>query len=104
MLDEVLSEQTTATWLKRFAGKVPAAPINDVAQALENPFVTENGRLQTLAHPTRGPYRLVAPPVRMTDPPPSRPAPKLGEHTDALLIEIGYDDERIASLRKSGVI
>ncbi|MDX1527389.1 MAG: CoA transferase [Gammaproteobacteria bacterium] len=104
MLDDVLSEQTTATWLKRFAGKVPAAPINDVAQALENPFVTENDRLQTLEHPTRGSYRLVAPPVRMTDPPPSCPAPRLGEHTEALLREIGYDNDRIAALKKNAVI
>ena len=104
MLDGVLSEQTTATWLKRFAGKVPAAPINDVAQALENPFVTDNDRLQTLEHPARGPYRLVAPPVRMTEPPPARPAPRLGEHTEALLMELGYSAGRISSLKKSNVI
>ncbi len=104
LLDEVLSEQTTATWLRRFAGKVPAAPINDVAQALENPFVTDGDRLQTLEHPTRGPYRLVAPPVRTTEPPPTRPAPRLGEHTDALLREIGYDDDCIAELRRNQVI
>ncbi len=104
MLDEVLSGQTTATWLRRFAGRVPAAPINDVAEALENPFVTENERLHTLEHPTRGPYRLVAPPVRTTEPAPSRPAPQLGEHTDALLKEIGYGEKRIAALRKIGII
>ncbi|HSS64847.1 MAG TPA: CoA transferase, partial [Gammaproteobacteria bacterium] len=104
MLDGVLSGQTTAAWLKRFAGKVPAAPINDVAQALDNPFVTESDRLQTLEHSTRGPYRLVAPPVRMTDPPPARPAPRLGQHTLSLLEEIGYDDSRITLLRNKGVI
>ncbi len=104
MLDEVLSQQTTATWLKRFAGKVPAAPINDIAQALENPFVTENDRLQTLEHPTRGPYRLVSPPVRMEDPAPARPAPRLGEHTEEILKGIGYEDARIASLRDRRIV
>ncbi|MDX1513038.1 MAG: CoA transferase, partial [Gammaproteobacteria bacterium] len=104
LLDEVLKTHTTAEWLKRFAGKVPASPINDVAQALDNPFVVENGRLQTLEHPSAGEFRLVAPPVRVDEPPPARPGPRLGEHTDALLKDIGYDDARIAALREAGVI
>ncbi|HEY7743122.1 MAG TPA: CoA transferase, partial [Burkholderiales bacterium] len=41
MLDRELERRTTAEWLERFAGVVPAAPVNDLAQALDNPFVTE---------------------------------------------------------------
>jgi crotonobetainyl-CoA:carnitine CoA-transferase CaiB-like acyl-CoA transferase len=104
LLDEVLSRRSTADWLSRFAGSVPAAPVNDIAQALENPFVTEHDRLQTLVHPSAGEYRLVAPPVRSAEAPPSRPAPALGEHTDALLAELGYDAQRLQALRASGVI
>jgi crotonobetainyl-CoA:carnitine CoA-transferase CaiB-like acyl-CoA transferase len=105
MLDRELQRRTTAEWLALFAGVVPAAPINDLAQALENPFVTEQGRLQTLPHRQRGSYRMVAPPVRCEgEAPPARPAPALGEHTDALLREIGYDDARIRALRDSKVI
>jgi len=105
MLDEALGARTTAEWLEIFAGKVPAAPVNDLAQALENPFVTEHGRLQTLEHPTRGTYRLVAPPVRCADAEaPARPAPALGEHTRELLADIGYDEERIERLKLRGII
>ena len=105
MLDQVLEERTTGEWLSIFAGAVPAAPINDLAQALENPFVTEHGRLQSLPHPVKGSYRMVAPPVRCAgEEAPARPAPALGEHTEALLREIGYDDTRIRSLRNSRVI
>jgi crotonobetainyl-CoA:carnitine CoA-transferase CaiB-like acyl-CoA transferase len=104
LLDEALAKRSTADWLSRFGGSVPAAPVNDIAQALDNPFVTEHGRLQTLRHPSAGEYRLVAPPVRSADTPPSRPAPALGEHTDALLTELGYDAQRLQSLRTSGVI
>ena len=104
MLDEVLAQRDTSDWLSRFAGSVPAAPVNDIAEALENPFVTEHDRLQTLVHPSAGEYRLVAPPVRTHEPPPSRPAPALGEHTDALLAALGYDAERRDRLRASGVI
>ena len=104
LLDEVLAKRSTVDWLSRFGGSVPAAPVNDIAQALDNPFVTEHGRLQTLTHPSAGEYRLVAPPVRSAETPPARPAPALGEHTDALLTELGYDARRLQSLRASGVI
>lgn len=105
MLDEALRQRTTAEWLAVFAGTVPAAPINDLAQALENPFVTENARLQTFPHPERGSFRMVAPPVRCgVDQAPARSAPALGAHTEALLREAGYDDARIAALKRSKVI
>jgi crotonobetainyl-CoA:carnitine CoA-transferase CaiB-like acyl-CoA transferase len=105
MLDRELQQRMTGAWLARFAGVVPAAPINDLAQALENPFVTEHGRLQTLPHPARGSYRMVAAPVKCAgDDAPARSAPALGEHTDALLLELGYDSKRIRALRNSRVI
>jgi crotonobetainyl-CoA:carnitine CoA-transferase CaiB-like acyl-CoA transferase len=105
LLDGALGRRATGEWLADFAGAVPAAPINDLAQALENPFVTEHGRLQTLPHPARGTYRMVASPVRCPgDEAPARPAPALGEHTETLLAELGYDDARIRALRGAGVI
>jgi succinate--hydroxymethylglutarate CoA-transferase len=39
LLDAALSERTTAAWLDAFAGQVPAAPVNDLRAALDNPFV-----------------------------------------------------------------
>jgi crotonobetainyl-CoA:carnitine CoA-transferase CaiB-like acyl-CoA transferase len=105
LLDGELGRRTTAEWLAHFAGVVPAAPVNDLAQALENPFVTEHGRLQTIPHATKGSYRMVAPPVRTSgEEAPARPAPDLGAHTDELLREIGYDEARIRALRKDKVI
>jgi crotonobetainyl-CoA:carnitine CoA-transferase CaiB-like acyl-CoA transferase len=105
MLDGELQRRTTVEWLERFAGSVPAAPIHDLAQALDNPFVTEHGRLQTLPHASRGSFRMVASPVRCADDAaPARPAPGLGEHTDAVLRELGYDESRIRGLRDSKVI
>jgi len=105
LLDRELGERTTGEWLAHFAGAVPAAPINDLAQALDNPFVTEHGRLQTLPHPVKGSYRMVAPPVQCAgEMAPAHPAPALGEQTEALLRELGYDAARIGALRDAKVI
>ena len=105
MIDRELEQRTTTEWLAVFAAAVPAAPIHDLAQALDNPFVTEHGRLQTLPHPTKGSYRMVAPPVRCAgEEAPARPAPGLGDHTEALLREIGYDGARIQALRDLKVV
>ncbi len=105
MLDEALAERTTAEWLEVFAGAVPAAPINDIKQALDNPFVTGHGRIQTLTLPGYGDFRMVAPPVRCEgDEAPARAAPKLGADTDAILGDMGYDETRIGTLRARKVI
>ena len=105
MLDEALAERTTAEWLEAFAGAVPAAPINDIKQALDNPFVTDHGRIQTLTLPGYGDFRMVAPPVRCEgDEAPARAAPRLGADTDAILGDMGYDAARIGTLRAAKVI
>ena len=105
MLDEALSAKTTEDWLKLFAGKVPSAPILDIQQALENPFVTENGKIQELVHQSGSPFRLVAPPISCPgDPAPANPAPELGQNTDELLTDIGLDASEVAKLRAQGVI
>jgi succinate---hydroxymethylglutarate CoA-transferase len=105
MLDEALSSKTTAEWLQLFGGKVPAAPINDLRQALDNPFLEERQALQELSHPEAGTFRLVASPVRVADADaPARPAPELGADTEDVLSEAGYDEHERRRLRAAGVI
>lgn len=105
-LDAVLSTADTATWLERFAGKVPAAPVFDVAQALENPFLTEQHRITDYHRRTGGApaVRGIASPVRITDELPAQAAPILGEHTDEVLASLGYTETEIAALRAKGVV
>lgn len=100
MLDEAFSRDTTAAWLAKLNGKVPVAPVNDVAQALDNPFVAERGGVADFVYPDGRTARLLANPIRCQDAdPPRRAAPALGADTDALLGELGYDEERIGDLR-----
>lgn len=104
VLDEALSVRTTAEWLEVLGGAVPCAPVNDLRQALENPFLAERRGVQSLDHPDRPGFRLLASPIRASAEVPARPAPKLGEHTDALLEELGYDGSAIDDLRTRGIV
>ena len=104
LLDLELRHKSTAEWLEIFAGSVPAAPLNDVKSALDNPFVAERGLIQTLNLEGHGDIRLIDTPIKSGVTTPSKPAPTLGEQTDELLNEIGVSDKRRASLKADGVI
>ena len=101
-LDAVLTTATTAEWISRLGGKVPIAPVYDVQQALENPFVAEQQLVLDFQHPEHGKIRGVASPVRLENSAvlPTRAAPRLGEDTDALLEELGYAPNLIGVLRE----
>jgi succinate--hydroxymethylglutarate CoA-transferase len=104
-LDGALTAKTTAEWLEIFAGTVPAAAINDVKQALDNPFVVDKDRLQEIELEGHGTYRYVAPAVRSGgSAAPANPAPKLGADTDELLSDAGFDAEAIAKLKEMKII
>ncbi len=101
-LDAVLQTATTAQWMERFAGKVPAAPVYDVQQALDSGFVAEQERVLAFDHPG-GPVRMVASPVR-AGAHPVRSAPAMGADTEAVLRQAGYDEQAILRLREHAVI
>ncbi len=107
LLDEALSARTTAEWLAEFAGAVPAAPILDVAQALENDWARSGGRIESVATGGEPLHRLAAP-IRAGDDGaavsrPAPPAPTLGADTADLLAEIGIDAAELAALRAQGI-
>jgi succinate---hydroxymethylglutarate CoA-transferase len=104
ILDAALERRTTAEWLALFAGRVPAAPVNDLAAALDSPFARERGMIWQVPHPKRRDFRMVGAPVRSGDEAPKRPAPPLGADSDAILAECGFDDAGIAALKRDGVV
>jgi len=103
-LDAEFGKRTTAAWIAELSGSVPCGPVYDMAKALENPYFLQRGGVQVFDHPDKPGFKLVASPFRIGEALPAKPAPKLGEHTDALLRELGYKDEDIAQLRKSGAV
>jgi len=104
-LDAAFSVKTTAEWLAEFAGTVPAAPVYDVAQALDNDFVRDEARVWTYPHAERAGFRMVAPAFRFPgETMPTQPAPDYGADTEAVLRGLGYDEGRIAGLQSKKVI
>jgi succinate---hydroxymethylglutarate CoA-transferase len=105
LLDEALSARTTTEWMAHFAGQVPAAPILDVRQALENPYVVDSDRIEAIALDNGSTMRLLTNPIRSSGAStPGRRAPTLGEDTDAILAEAGFDVLAVSKLRKAGAI
>ena len=80
--------------------------VRDIGQMLNDPQLAARNMLETLMHPTVGARRVIGAPIKLSENPASvRTAPPtLGQHTDAVLGEIGYDADGIASLRQQRVI
>lgn len=104
-IESVLLTDTTKNWISKFAGKVPASPVYDIAQALDNPFVHSRQGVVTATDETGRQVRGVASPIRCPgETLPLRTAPALGADTDSVLAEMGCSDMEIRSLREESII
>ena len=104
-LDRLFQKQPAAHWVKLLGGICPVAPVNDIAQALDNPFVADIGMLQQVDHPARPAMRVLANPVKLSGQRlPAAPAPALGADNASLLGELGFEAGEIERLRGAGVI
>jgi len=103
-LDAIFATRTVAEWIESLqAAAIPCAPIHTVAEALADEHTLARGMVVQTDHPRYGQLRSVASPVRVGPRPASvRRAPMLGEHTQSLLREIGYDDAKIDAARTAG--
>jgi crotonobetainyl-CoA:carnitine CoA-transferase CaiB-like acyl-CoA transferase len=80
---------------------VPATPVNTVDQVMNDPQTAERGIVQRVTHPKLGEIPVVGTPLRFSRMAPGvrRPAPLRGEHTDAVLADLGYSAAEIQGLR-----
>jgi crotonobetainyl-CoA:carnitine CoA-transferase CaiB-like acyl-CoA transferase len=102
------AERTTAEALEILgAAKIPAGPVLKPQQTLDDPHITAMGFFQPTEFPgAPKPAPIAKVPVWLSETPGSirRRAPTLGEHTDQILAELGYNEQAIATLRESRVI
>jgi len=84
---------------------IPCGPILSIKELAEEPALRATGTIVEVDHPTRGKYLSVGNPVKLSDSSSevSR-SPLLGEHTDEVLGELGYDAQQIGALRAKKVI
>lgn len=108
MLQEVLQTRTTDEWIAPLeSAGVPCGPINNIAQAFENPQVKHRQMKVDLPHPLSGTVPSVANPIRFSATPISyRSAPPLlGQHThDVLTTLAGLSEAAIEDLKANAVI
>ena len=107
ILQEAFGKKPREHWLQVLdANHVPNAPINTIQESFEDPQIKHMGLPKQMHHPTMGPTNLIGSPVNLSDTPARlrRAAPLLGEHTEEILENFGYDREAIDSLRTRGVI
>ena len=105
---EWTTQRTTEQALKALeAAKIPAGPLHTPQQALDDAHIRQAGLLVDTEYPgLPRPAPLAPTPVDLSDTPGTfrQRAPTLGEHTDAILAELGYTPAEIGALRQKGVV
>jgi crotonobetainyl-CoA:carnitine CoA-transferase CaiB-like acyl-CoA transferase len=85
---------------------IPAGPILDVGEMLEDPQAQARAMVIDTDHPVFGPLRTIGNPVKLSETPWELRslAPRLGEHTDQVLSDWGFSDGEVAALRQQGAL
>jgi crotonobetainyl-CoA:carnitine CoA-transferase CaiB-like acyl-CoA transferase len=114
LMETITRTRTTLEWIALLQDKaVPCGPINDIGQAFADAQVQSRGLAikQAIAPAIAHEFAInnivtVASPLRLVDNPPvlRRAPPMLGEHTDEVLAELGFDAAAITAARAAGVV
>ena len=106
-IQTIIARRSSDEWMKVFESfDVPVNRIAIVEESRTDAQVLENGMAVRPGDPEIGVPLLVNHPIKVTSVPQVEPrrAPRPGEHSEAILRELGYDDATIAEMRDRGVI
>ncbi len=105
MIGEVFSQLTASEVVSRLdEAQIANARMNSVREFIDHPQLEARDRWREVDSPA-GPLRALLPPVQMSGLEyPMGPIPALGAQTDAILSELGYDDDAIREMHGSGVV
>ncbi|MGD0779523.1 MAG: CoA transferase [Dehalococcoidales bacterium] len=107
LLDEAFSKKTRAEWAQIFRdAKMRCDPCLTYEEICAHPQMTANDMIYTAKHPTRGDIKMLGVPVKLKKTPgkPQGPPPLLGQHTEEILLKLGYKPKDITELEKQGII
>jgi CoA:oxalate CoA-transferase len=102
-----LAAGTTAHWVQVLnAAGVPCGPVNSVQAVFQDPQILEQQMVMAVDHPGYGMVQMLGFPMKFSGTPCQvrRTAPRLGEHSDEVLTELGYAKTQLANWRRDGVI
>ena len=107
-ISEITKTNSSAHWIAALneAG-VPCGPINSIDMTFAEPQVKHLGIARDVKHPKLGNIKVVGNPINMTaspQPKKLKPTPDLGQHTNAVLKDLGYSPKKIKEMRTGGVI
>lgn len=104
-ISEVFLTKTLDEWRPLLEG-MPYAPMQSVKEVVNDPQARESGCFVAYDHPEHGRIEAVANPVILSKDPATvrMPAPEFSQHTEEVLLEIGYEWEDIARFKEQGVI
>jgi crotonobetainyl-CoA:carnitine CoA-transferase CaiB-like acyl-CoA transferase len=107
LLDEVFSKKTRAEWQQIFReAKMRCDPCLTYEEVIAHPQLEANEMLYAAQHPARGEVKMLGLPVKLKKTPgrPQGPSPMLGQHTEEILLRLGYKHKEITELEAQGVI
>ena len=107
LVQEILRTRSRDQWLEVLNEiGVPCAPINTFAEVLAHPHTKARGIVLDYQHPHLGPLKTIAQPIVFDGAPRAikSPPPMHGQHSRAILSELGYSDNEVAKLAIDGVI
>jgi crotonobetainyl-CoA:carnitine CoA-transferase CaiB-like acyl-CoA transferase len=109
ILDEIFATRPRDEWLRilrEHRGDFIFTVVNAVADLPTDPQVLANDYVVDFEHPAHGKTPMLGVPVRLSETPGGirAPAPEFGQHTEEILLELGYDWDAIGELREKDVI
>ncbi|MBP3041170.1 CoA transferase [Bacillaceae bacterium Marseille-Q3522] len=106
-IEEITTLKDASYWITKCeqAG-VPAGPINNFAEAVNNEHYLAREMIQELEHPLLGKMKVIGSPTKFSDTKVSikTPAPLLGEHTEEVLKQLHYSNDQIQNLIEQGIV
>lgn len=106
-LEEIFLTRTRDEWVDYLDGfEICHGPVNDFQETFADPQVLHREMILLMDHPTEGPVKQLGFPIKFSKTPGRirLPSPGYGEHTRDVLRDLGYSNQKIEVLEKSGVI
>jgi crotonobetainyl-CoA:carnitine CoA-transferase CaiB-like acyl-CoA transferase len=105
ILDAVFANKTLDDWKERLAG-IPCAPIQKLTEVTADPQARANDLFVPLEHPQHGRLEVVGPPFHLSHTPATvrSPGPEFGQHTEDVLLALGFSWDEIAGFKRDRII